>query len=314
VQGSSGSITHSLAVPFFVGDYQLTGPLALSSVPGAQVSANLAFTSINSYSGQIAATCNSTALTSAQCTLSPSNPIMIGGASAVAVTASINIPNDAVPGTYNVNINTQDVTGTPSHSLTMALTLAQDFTLGSLTPSTQTIKAGQSASYNFSVLPVGASFTNAVILSCSGGPTISLCTFTPSSVTPGNSSAAVVLQISTTASVASVSPLGRNPTALFYAAWLLLPGLFLIRARFKGSRKPGVPVSFVSLVLLALLLASCGGGGSNGSGAGGGGGGGGGVGGQQQGTQPGTYTITVTGTSGTLIHQALSTVTLIVNP
>ena len=35
---------------------------------------------------------------------------------------------------------------------------------------------------------------------------------------------------------------------------------------------------------------------------------------QQQGTQPGTYSITVTGTSGTLSHQASSTVTLIVSP
>ena len=56
---------------------------------------------------------------------------------------------------------------------------------------------------------------------------------------------------------------------------------------------------------LALLLPSCGGGTGNGGGGGGGG--------QQQGTQPGTYTITVTGTSGTLIHQA-STITLVVNP
>jgi len=59
-----------------------------------------------------------------------------------------------------------------------------------------------------------------------------------------------------------------------------------------------------------LLLTSCGGGGSNGGTTGGSGGGGGGQ--QQQGTQPGTYTITVTGTSGTLSHQA-SAITLIVN-
>ena len=38
------------------------------------------------------------------------------------------------------------------------------------------------------------------------------------------------------------------------------------------------------------------------------------AGGQQQGTQPGTYTLTVTGTSGTLAHQAPSTITLVVNP
>jgi hypothetical protein len=60
----------------------------------------------------------------------------------------------------------------------------------------------------------------------------------------------------------------------------------------------------LGLFLLALLLPSCGKGGSNGGGGGGG---------QQQGTQPGTYTITVTGTSGTL-SQSSSTAALIVSP
>jgi hypothetical protein len=60
---------------------------------------------------------------------------------------------------------------------------------------------------------------------------------------------------------------------------------------------------------LLLWLPSCGGGGSNGGSSGGGGGGGG----QQQGTQPGTYAITVSASSGTLSHAAASTVSLIVS-
>ncbi len=315
VQGSSGSITHSLAVPFSVGDYQVTGPATLSAVPGAQVAASLSLTSTFSYSGQVNATCDATALTGAQCTLSLPNPITIGSAAVVPVTASINIPNNASPGSYNVNISTLDVTGTPSHSFTIAVTVAQDFTLGTLTPSTQTITPGQTASYNFSVLPVGALFPGSVSLSCSGAPTTSLCTFSPSSVTPGNSSAAVVMTISTTASSAKLFPFGPPPSPpfggggspIFYALWLALPAAYLIRL-CSGS-KAGLPASLIALFLLGLLLASCGGGGSNG-----GGGGPGGVGTQQQGTQPGTYSITVTGTSGTLSHQASSTVTLIVSP
>ncbi len=314
VQGTSGSTTHSYEVSFSVGDYLIAGPPTLSAVPGGQVPANLTFTSSHSYSGQVNATCDATALTGAQCTLSPANPITISSGAVVAVTASINIPNNAVPGTYNININTQDVTGTPSHSLTMALTVSQDFTLGSLTPATQTITPGQSASYNFSVLPVGASFTNAVSLSCSGAPVISLCSFTPNPVTPDNNSAAVVMKITTTSSSASLSPPGRARAALFYALWLALPGLVLLgtRVRRRKHAKLTLPASLLGLLLLALLLPSCGGGTGNGGGGGGGG--------QQQGTQPGTYTITVTGTSGTLgtsgylSHSAPSTVTLIVNP
>jgi hypothetical protein len=266
------------------------------------------------YSGQVNAACDATALTGAQCTLSVANPITIASNTVVPVRASINIPNNAAPGSYNIHINTQDLAGAPSHSVTMALTVTQDFTLGALTPSTQTIKPGQSASYNFSVLPVGALFPDAVSLSCSGGPTISLCTFTPSSVTPGSSSAAVVMTISTTASSAALPlfdfPLGLPfgsagrsifYASIFYAMWLALPTVCLLRAHFRSQAR--LPVSLIAICLLGFLLASCGSAGSNGgSGGGGGGGGGGGTGGQKQGTTPGTYLITVTGTSGTLSH------------
>ncbi|MGB9360027.1 MAG: hypothetical protein WCA99_00385, partial [Candidatus Sulfotelmatobacter sp.] len=185
VQGSSGSINNSYPVQFDVGDYSMTGTQALSGAPGAQLRANLNFASLDSYSGQINASCDASALSGTQCTLTPPNPITLGGTATVPLTATINLPNNAIPGGYSININTQDVSGTPLHALTIALTVNQDFTIGSLTPATQTINAGQSASYNFSVLPVGASFAAAVSLSCSGGPVISLCSFTPNPVTPG---------------------------------------------------------------------------------------------------------------------------------
>jgi hypothetical protein len=309
VQGAAASSTQSLTVPFYVGDYMVTGPLALSSEPGGQVPANLTFTSTNFYSGQVNATCDATALPGAQCTLSPSNPITIGSGAVVAASASINVPNSATPGLYNININTQDVTGAPSSSLTMALTVNQDFAISSLTPATQTITTGESASYNFSVLPVGASFTGAVSLSCSSIPVISaLCNFTPSPVTPGSSSAAVVMTISTTSSSASLSPPQPRRAVFYFGLWMALPGLVLLGIRERRGKHAKLRrlTSLLPLLVLAWSLCSCGGGGSNGGGGGGGGG-------QQQGTQPGTYVITVTGTSGTVSHAAASTVTLIVN-
>jgi hypothetical protein len=315
VQGTSGSITHSLGVPFDVGDYLINGPMTLSSAPAGQVVANLTFNSTNFYAGQVNATCDASALPGAQCTLSPANPITISASSSVPVTATINIPNNATPGAYNININSQDVTGAPTATWVIALTVFQDFTVGALTPSDpQTITAGQSVTYNFNVLPVGSSFSNAVSLSCSGGPVVSLCGFTPNPATPGNNvtGVGVVLKISTTARSASLFPQrpGRAVFSFSYALWLALPMLALLGAggHRKKCAKLTLPASLLGLLLLALLLPSCGGGGSNGGSSGGGGGGG-----QQQGTTPGTYTITITGTSGTLSHAAPSTVTLVVN-
>jgi len=304
LQGTSGSTTHSLTVPFSVGDYLITGPLTVSAVPGGQAPANLTFSSANSYSGQVNAACDATALQGAQCTLSPTNPIIISASASVPVTAAINVPNSATPGVYNINVNSEDVSGAPNAAWTIALTVLQDFTVGSLTPATQTITPGGSANYNFSVLPVGASFTGTVNLSCSGAPVISFCSFTPNPATPGNNSAAVVMTISTSSSAGLAAP-GRVTAAICCALWLALPGLAVLATgeRRRRHAKPVLLVSLLGVFLLALLIPSCGGGGSNGGGGGG----------QQQGTQPGTYTITVSGNSGTLTHQAPATVTLIVN-
>jgi hypothetical protein len=299
MQGTSGSTTHSLTVPFNVGDYQITNSSTLSTTPGGTVTANLALNSTAFYSGQINASCDASALSGAQCVITPQNPIALSNSVSVGVTVTINTLTNSTPGTYNIILNTQDTTGAPSHSLTMAVTISQDFLIGSLSPSTQTINAGQSASFNFSVLPKGSSFTNAVNLSCSGNPALSLCSFSTNPVTPGNSAASVVLTVTTTPSSASMSH-----APVIYALWLALPGLALVVT--KSRKRRNISVAFISsllaLCILTFLLPSCGGAGSNGTTTGG-----------QQGTQPGNYSITVIGTSGSLSHSSTPVVTLTVN-
>jgi len=302
IQGTSGSISNSYDVSFNVGDYSLTGPLALSSGPATQVTANLTFTSLFGYSGEIIATCNATAIPAAQCTLNSSNPITIGSGAAVPVSALINVPNSATPGTYNISVGSNDSSGEPIHSLTIALTVIQDFTISSLSPPSQSVSSGQSASYNFSVQPVGASFPNAVNLSCSGAPTVSLCSFSPNPVTPGNTSAAVVMTITTTAASAAFSLKDHRSWAISFAFWLSLPGLVFLRQRHRKSAGQKLSTCLLGL-FLTVLLPSCGGVGINGTP---------GTTGSGGSTQPGTYTITVTGASGSLSHQAPAAITLVV--
>jgi hypothetical protein len=185
VVGTSGSITNSLEVPFSVGDYVIAGTQAISAAPGGQATANLTFASSNFYSGQVNATCDATALSGAQCTLSPANPIAIGSGAVVPVTASINVPSNAIPNTYNISINTQDVTGAPSHDFSISLTVVQDYTIGNFSPASQSVSVGQPASYNFSVLPVGAAYSNVVTLSCAVTPLfVGSCALSPNSVGP----------------------------------------------------------------------------------------------------------------------------------
>jgi len=306
VTGTSGSVSHSVSVPFNVGDYSITGTQTLSLAPGGQGTANFTLTSSNSYSGKVNASCDAKALSGTNCTLSPANPIKIAGGGTANLTATINAPSNAAPGSYNINISTQDTTGAPSHTFTVSLTVGQDFLLLSSTAS-QTVNAGQSSGpYNLTIQPTGPSFNAAVTLSCSGIPAYSQCMFNPAApVTPGNSSANVVMTISTTA--ATTASRWTDGRSIVYAMWFLLPGIVLTwrtGERRSNKRKLWVSGSIAIFLLLILTLPACGGVSS----AGGGGGG-------HPGTPPGTYKITVTGaSSGTPVDAGQSVqVTLVIH-
>jgi hypothetical protein len=310
ITGTSGSRTHSVAVAFNVGDYSISGTQSLTMSPGGQGTANFTLTSSYFYSGQINGTCDASALSGALCTLSPANPINLASGGSANLTATIVAPNNAATGTYNININTQDTTGAPSHKVVVTLTIAQDFLLTSSTAS-QTVNPGQTTGpYNLTIQPVGASFNGAVTLSCSGLPQLSQCSFAPSTpITPGNSAASVVLTISTTAPTSA--ELRRSASGAFLAVWLLLPGIvgavMVHRTQRRTQQKTRAIqwlIWFLTFLLLMALVA-CSGVSSNGGGGGGG----------HPGTPPGTYKITLTGTSpGTPADAGQSTqVTLVVN-
>ena len=262
VTGTSGSLAHSVTVTLIVqGSFQLgiSQPFSTSADAGSQQTAKVSLTP--NYSGSVTAQCDASAL-SGQCSITPGNPIPITAGTAITLTLTLNIPNSAAPqpsNSYTINLTVADSSGQPTQTLPLPLTVIQDFAVGSLTPTTQTISSGGSASYNFSVLPVGSSFANGVNLSCSGAPVISLCSFSPSTVTPGNSSAAVVMTISTTASSANPSPHPPAFAVLSYALWLALPGLALLAnqkppGRTRQARTARFPARIISARLPAFLL------------------------------------------------------------
>jgi hypothetical protein len=171
----------------------------------------------------------------------------------------------------------------------------------SASPSSATVSPGQSATYTLSVNPQYGAFTNAVSLACSGLPSRSTCSFSPSSVTPGATGATSNLSISTTAPSASLKdPFGQPPTN---GVWISLMALSLVVfagiRRFARRRAAALYVSAGLLGLSLALIAACGGGG-----------GGGGGGPTNPGTPTGTYTVTITGTAGSLQNSTQVTVTV----
>ena len=309
ITGTSGSITNTYKVLFNVGDYQIApATQSLTLTPGAQGVANFTLTGIDFYSGQINLTCDASSLSGAQCVTSPANPITVATDGTANFSISINVPNNAAAGNYTINLNTQDTTGTPAHAAAIALTVQQDFIVSAVPPNqSQSVNPGQTTgAYNLSVQPVGAQFSAAVTLACSGLPALSQCAFNPSgAITPGTSAQSVVMTISTSATgTAQQAALRKteNRRPVFYQLYLLIPGVVigLCISNRCNRRNAAFEIGMISILLLLLLgLPSCGGF-SNG-----------GAGGSGNGTPPGSYTITVTGTSGSLSHQ--TTVILVVN-
>ncbi|MEJ2008649.1 MAG: choice-of-anchor D domain-containing protein [Acidobacteriota bacterium] len=200
----------------------------------------------------------------------------------------------------NLLVDTSGVPGTATVALS-GRTPNPDFTLtvANGTSSTASVTAGGSANYSVTATPVEG-FNQAVSLSCSGAPWLATCTVSPNSVTlDGTDAQNVKVTVTTTApGLVPPGPNGGPPGPGGSAAhdwWIALLMLTaLLALAFERRRRS---VLLAGAVLLAAIALSCGGGS-----------GGGGGGNSSPGTSAGTYTLTVTGTSGSLTRKA--TVTL----
>ena len=286
ITGTSGSIVNSHAVSFDVGDYTISGTQTVTGTPGAQVQASLTLTSTYSYAGSINSTCDASVLTGAVCTVS--SPIALASSGTANLVAAISIPNSSTPGTFAIKINTHDTSGAPSHSVTVTLALAQDFSVTSSTTA-QTVTAGQtSGPYALTVQPVGASFGGAVTLACTHGlPAGARCSFNPSgAVTPGNSAVDVVMSISTMQTGSNASH--RKPNPFSATLFLLLPGIVIGTSRFGSCKSKFTLRAFfiVGVMSLLIIMLACAGASTGGTGSIG-----------TSTSTPVTYQVTVTGSS-----------------
>ena len=153
--------------------------------------------------------------------------------------------------------------------------------------SSNTVVAGNPASYTIQLTPL-TQFTASISISCNSGlPASSTCTPSTTPVTlQGTSPSTVTLVISTTPRVTTTAgnSAGRG---LFYASWLLITGIAFLGIGVGSRLRPGRRVLggllFVVVATLVLLQPACSGH-SNSS--------------TTTGTPAGTYTVNVTASSG----------------
>jgi len=150
-------------------------------------------------------------------------------------------------------------------------------------PALATITAGQTASFNLLVasLPGFGTGGGSINLSCSGAPTAASCSPNPSFFAlPDNNPGVFVVTVGTTSAAAPT--VAGNYRSLWWSV-LALPAIVLTRRR----RSPLLVV--LGILLCGGVMVSCGGGSGSGTT-------------QKSVTPPGTYSMTVTASSGSISH------------
>jgi hypothetical protein len=192
---------------------------------------------------------------------------------------------------------TCSLTLTSDQTVTATFDFMPDFALSVSDFAPNPISPGQSSTATISAEGANG-FGETVSLTCSVQPSPAhapQCSVSPGSITPGNSATAA---ITTTAPTAAQIVTSGGASALLNALWMPMAGLTFAGIVFCSprERKAKMLSALLGSVLVAgvVFQAACGGGGNSGGGGGG--------------TPPGTYTITIKGTSGSLNHT--TTVTL----
>jgi hypothetical protein len=234
----------------------------------------------------------STALVISNVTATPADfaPLSTCG-STLAAGASCSIGVFFDPTTSGTRNGTLTVTDNATNSpQTATLTgTGQDFSLAPGSQSSATVSPGQSASYKVSVAPDGG-FDQTVTLSCTGAPTQSTCSVSPSSVKLSGSTATATVTVTTSGGSAGLTQPINGPGSNMFGLWVALSGalglaMMLSLRRWRRELRPRLlyGLAFLCLVSVGITMSACGGGGGSGGSGGGG-------------TQAGTYNLTVTGT------------------
>lgn len=218
-----------------------------------------------------------------------------GGASYPAITLTVNVAiNAGVSLTNTAIVSGGGETNTANDTATSPTTVsAADFSLSGA-PLNVSVTGGQTATFVITVTPTAGGFPNAVTLSETGAPAVgSSVAFNPGSVTPSSSAQTSTLTITTMPRTFNTTPpgfwrfpFGSLPTligTLLFAT--LLVTIFAMRKQENRGRIAAVGI-IAALVICVAGIAGCGS--------------------AQRAnpleTPPGSYTISITGTSNGVTH------------
>jgi CSLREA domain-containing protein len=216
VDGTSGSVQHSAGAKLTVGDYQVSVlPATVVAVQGSDASYAATVTPLGgTFDEPVTLSCDNEPA-GAVCSFSV-NPVTPGASPA---TSTLTVSTTA--GTTPTGSTDLDVVGSSGAlgDTTTATLQVTDFAMAA-TPSSVTVTRGAPATYTVTVTPQDGPVDDAVTLSCTGLPAQATCAFSPSSVTPGGTSADATVTVST----ATGTPTGSDDFTIVGTAGSLQGG------------------------------------------------------------------------------------------
>jgi uncharacterized repeat protein (TIGR01451 family) len=241
------------------------------------ISAGMTFNSATAGSGSCSAPSGSTAV----CTI----PSLQSGSN-----STVNfVVTPSSSGNYSVTAQVSNNNDTNTNNSATASFVAGGYSL-SINPSARSVTAGVLTTYTVNLSPSPV-FGATVSLSCGALPAGANCIFTPSTSLTLTGPQSVTLNLTTAPQPVTTGSLGP-PVSLRYAFWLIVPGMAVLGLG-AGSKRNGRRKGKVSRLLglltlcvffaLVLLQPSCSGGKTPPA---------------VSGTPTGTYSLTVTATSG----------------
>jgi hypothetical protein len=184
---------------------------------------------------------------------------------------------------------TDNVPGSPQVVLLNGTGLTPDFAVASESPSIS-IAAGQTASFTVDVSSISG-FAQSVALSCSGAPTASTCSVSPTSVSlsaNGKATATVTVATKARTLLPPAADIRRTPRLPFTGFYILaLIALMALASKMVPARRRAFVTACLLLLVPVLLMSACNGGTAVQSGSG---------------TPAGSFQLVITGSAGTMSH------------
>jgi hypothetical protein len=229
-----------------------------SSVPLSLAIAPVASKTTLSISSANAGTNQQLTLTASVSGLNPTGTVTFASATATLGTTSVTNGVATLPfafttiGSYVVTASyAGDIANLSSVSAPVTVAVAApDYTI-TASPSSATIKAGQSATTTLTVTPIGG-YTGTVKFSCGTLPPGANCTFAPASVTPASGVVTSTLTITTTAPTTAL--LHTLSIPLQGIAWASLIFLTLSPRKLRGLNRRLTRASLLIAFLAVGLL------------------------------------------------------------